>query len=382
LQAINGSAALDPHLGLVLNPVSPLLEYLNVRFLVANTVVPPSAQISGTVALDGTLTTDELQVNTLPVSELLLDSALAGAASVEQGTPVGAVIVRGSDGTEQTFIVRAGLDTAEWAYEQEGAQQSIRHDRPARIARTSQEAPDLHGQIYETVLQLGQPTAIAGLRFELWRPDIKWAIDRVSVPFDGLSAAYRTVYDTDGVRVLEAKQWLPRAYIVHGVQLLSSESAVLERMQEPSFDPHSTVLLEGTPDASDPNLDPTLAADGRRVQSTSLAPRVMEDARVQTDTANRLIVAVDTPSSGFLVLSENYAPGWQALVDGSPERIYRADYAFRAVSVPAGSHQVELRYDSRAFDLGVLLSVATLLVLFPMAVWLWRRDRFDTSVLG
>jgi len=48
-------------------------------------------------------------------------------------------------------------------------------------------------------------------------------------------------------------------------------------------------------------------------------------------------------------------------VDGKPMPLWRANYAFQALEVPAGKTKVELVYEDRAFLFGAILSVTTLL---------------------
>src|SRR5690606_39694597 len=57
-----------------------------------------------------------------------------------------------------------------------------------------------------------------------------------------------------------------------------------------------------------------------------------------------LRVTADRPA--LLVISENYFPAWRATVDGEPAPVVRADFTFRAVPVPAGTHEVRLEYRS------------------------------------
>ena len=45
--------------------------------------------------------------------------------------------------------------------------------------------------------------------------------------------------------------------------------------------------------------------------------------------------------NGFLVLTDSYYPTWHAAVDGVEEKIYRTDYNFRGIIIPAGKHKVE-----------------------------------------
>jgi uncharacterized membrane protein YfhO len=59
-----------------------------------------------------------------------------------------------------------------------------------------------------------------------------------------------------------------------------------------------------------------------------------------------------------LVLTDAYFPGWMARVDGAPAEIFRADYLFRGVLLPAGEHMVTFSYAPGSVALG---AIATLL---------------------
>ena len=75
-----------------------------------------------------------------------------------------------------------------------------------------------------------------------------------------------------------------------------------------------------------------------------------------------------TPAErGFLVLTDQYDPGWRATVDGISTRIYRTDYLFRGIPLPPGRHRVELTYRPSSMiygAIGTLLGVVTIAVLF------------------
>ena len=89
----------------------------------------------------------------------------------------------------------------------------------------------------------------------------------------------------------------------------------------------------------------------------------------------RLDVAATGP--GFVVLTDQFYPGWQALVNGVPTPILRANYAFRAVRVPAGVSVVELEFRSTSLRVGALLSLVTMVVMSLGVAWKrgWRAPR-------
>jgi hypothetical protein len=93
---------------------------------------------------------------------------------------------------------------------------------------------------------------------------------------------------------------------------------------------------------------------------------------------NRVAIDVVTPGPALLRLADLWYPDWHAYVDGKRAPVLRADYLLRAVVVPAGRHRVEFRYESAAVRNGLLLSLASLLVVlagFAVSWWLGRRPR-------
>jgi hypothetical protein len=66
-------------------------------------------------------------------------------------------------------------------------------------------------------------------------------------------------------------------------------------------------------------------------------------ASLREVTGARLRVAV-RGEGGYLVVADSFVPGWSAAEDGRPVPILRADYAFRAIPVSPGTHEVTLQY--------------------------------------
>ena len=95
---------------------------------------------------------------------------------------------------------------------------------------------------------------------------------------------------------------------------------------------------------------------------------------VQND-PERVVLRVDAPQRGFLVLADQWFPGWQATVGGTPVPILRADYVFRLVEVPAGRSTVEFRYVPDALLLGALISAVTAGAIVLALVRLPRRKQ-------
>jgi len=152
-----------------------------------------------------------------------------------------------------------------------------------------------------------------------------------------------------GLRIFQFRAPLPRAAVFHRVILVPDPQSALREITGKAFDPYSEVVVE----SNDKVLAP-LSQNPRTAVSA---------ADIEKYEPNFVRASVTTDSPALLVLNDTNFPGWQALVDGRSSPIYYANYLFRGVVVPAGTHVVEFRYAPRSFAIGLLISVISLLLL-------------------
>jgi uncharacterized membrane protein YfhO len=73
------------------------------------------------------------------------------------------------------------------------------------------------------------------------------------------------------------------------------------------------------------------------------------------------------------VLSEVFAPGWQATVNGKPAAIWQVDAALRGVVVPDGASRVILTYAPISVYAGAVVTLSAFaVILFGVGAY-WRR---------
>ena len=99
------------------------------------------------------------------------------------------------------------------------------------------------------------------------------------------------------------------------------------------------------------------------------------EAFILDDEPNRVTVGATLERRGWLVLLDNDFPGWKVEVDRAPERILRADFAFRAVALPAGHHDVVFRYQPESLYWGFGLSVFGLLAAAGIALSTLKKGK-------
>lgn len=175
-----------------------------------------------------------------------------------------------------------------------------------------------------------------------------------------LAQRYPTVYLDDDVRVLENEQAFDRAWIVHdAVQVADGEALPL--MTDGSIDPRRVAVLESEPPELAPPADPS---------ADSVVVDHFEPDRIE------LTASTDAP--GMLMLSHMYDPGWRAFLDGDELDIHVTNHALSAVPLPAGEHEIELRYEPTSLRAGVAISgltALTMLGVLGVAAIRWRRDQ-------
>jgi len=178
---------------------------------------------------------------------------------------------------------------------------------------------------------------------------------------------WRRIYRGD-VDVLENLRAAPHAYLAARVHRLRDAEAAFELMSSRSFGAGRDAAVIGDPAGA-------LGAFGQ----AALLPG--ETVRILQASPNRLRLKVETAQRRLLVLSEAYDPGWRAWIDGQPAAVLSANLVLRAVPVPAGDHQVELRYRPASWTLGLALSGLGAILL--AALWAaGRRSRADQAAGG
>ena len=77
---------------------------------------------------------------------------------------------------------------------------------------------------------------------------------------------------------------------------------------------------------------------------------------------------IELSASKILCLQIPRTAGWTAYVDGVQTPILQADTMFSAILLPAGSHDIELRYQTPGLRMGAAISAGTLLLMLVFAV--------------
>ena len=138
-----------------------------------------------------------------------------------------------------------------------------------------------------------------------------------------------------------------------------------------AFDLRSTAVVNKEFEPLLQNL-PASGSDGSIVNLTDYQP-------------NKLNYQADMKQEGLVVFSEIwYTKGWKAYINGEEQPLIRANYVLRALKVPAGNSEIEMRFEPKVYAVGEKVSfVASLLLLLALGYGIFIEvKKFKTTPIA
>jgi len=154
--------------------------------------------------------------------------------------------------------------------------------------------------------------------------------------------------DIPRVIAYENRSWLPRAFLVPDTLGCGTDEECLELLDQ--VDPRTTLVV-----------------NGGKISHGGVKGEVVISYR----TPNRLIIDVRADEPTNLFLSEIWYPGWEALDNGRPVQIGRANYLFRYLPLEPGNHRIEMCFKPHTLFWGRAISLITIALI--AACFLGRR---------
>lgn len=165
-----------------------------------------------------------------------------------------------------------------------------------------------------------------------------------------------------GAYVYQNPMMAERAFFVDSIAY-SKPLEILNHLKEGNFDFKKVAYLE---EKINDHIEPALP-----------------EAKVEIlERKNEFLkLKVNATGNNLLFLSEVYFPLWTATIDGKETKILKTNYAFRSIVVNKGEHIIELKYHSKGFDTGKMLSIISNIVICVILVFafFWERRNKNKS---
>lgn len=173
--------------------------------------------------------------------------------------------------------------------------------------------------------------------------------DYVTFPED----KYKLIWQEKPWQVYENQFVTPRYFITNKYEVVENNKRALRTLFDPEFNEKDTIILYEDPNIPKNNLN-------SKVDLLYYSP-------------NKVIFKTNSSDKALLYLSDNHYPGWRASLDREPVKIYLANYAFRAVPIEAGQHELVFEYAPQSFYRGLYLSGAAIVILFYCSIVIKKK---------
>jgi hypothetical protein len=129
---------------------------------------------------------------------------------------------------------------------------------------------------------------------------------------------------TDGyIRIYENEMAMPRAFFVDNILIANSKQQAIDAMFDVNYPPNGRAVVENI--------------QNKQLFKTNWS---IGTAQVIDYESDKVVVDINNPGDGFLVLTDSYYYNWHAKIDGKETTIYLTDYNFRGIITPKGKHTI------------------------------------------
>lgn len=193
---------------------------------------------------------------------------------------------------------------------------------------------------------------IAGVKYVLNKDETingSFNPDYVTFP----EGKYKLVWQEGFWQAYENLKVTPRYFISNKYIVAENSNRALRTLFNNKFNEQDTLILYEDPKIKSGKLDSSAAL-------VQYSP-------------NKVVFKTSSNNDGLFYLSDNYYPGWRAYVDGLEAKIFVANYTFRAVVVPSGSHAVVFEFKPKSFYYGLYASLAAIVPLLYFYIFIKRK---------
>lgn len=155
---------------------------------------------------------------------------------------------------------------------------------------------------------------------------------------------YKKVFEDRITAVLENTTVMPRALLFNTFDIQKDNFAALTSIYS-GYDFRNKVIVSKAP-----SLTIGGSSTSDNIQIVNYLPNTVE-------------LKSTSKNNSIAVLTDAYYPGWKVYIDEKPVDILIADGIFRGVAVPAGTHQIKFVFEPKSFNLGLIISTGSLIVI-------------------
>src|SRR3989344_1083111 len=157
----------------------------------------------------------------------------------------------------------------------------------------------------------------------------------------------KQVFEDKNSVIFENPNYKERAYFVSQVASVKNSQELVKKISAKDYNPTKEAVLVG-----DLNL--------------SLSQGVIKESNFKPNYAQLL---VETKERGFMIVSNTYEKGWLLSLNGEERPIFEVNGAQQGFEIPPGLTKVELKYFPKSFELGLKISLISLVIMILINIY-------------
>ncbi len=169
-------------------------------------------------------------------------------------------------------------------------------------------------------------------------------------------------FPTDHAYLYRNKSYYPRVTITPQSQAIyltaqdKQAGNILQTVLSPDFDPAKQTIIEKSE---------TVSTAAQQSETS-----IKADYQILSYTDQDMEIQINTDQPAYFTLADTYYPGWTATLDNREVEVLKANYAFKSVAVPAGSHRLRLSFTPTQWNVTRVIVLAGWSVIATGSIYL------------
>lgn len=174
----------------------------------------------------------------------------------------------------------------------------------------------------------------------------------------GYKPLYKKIFNAYGLSIYENINYMPRAFSVAELLALGSVEEIKAEFYLLRANPRLRAFVS--------SKDLEEIGTGRFSQGK---------VKILKYRHNKAVLKTVFKDRGFVILADQYYPGWKAFVDGKPAKIYKTNGVMRGVVVPEGIYELTFEYSPTKIYVLMAVSIFMLTGMIILILLLQRREK-------
>ncbi len=170
---------------------------------------------------------------------------------------------------------------------------------------------------------------------------------------------YKTKYwklekETNDIKIYENLYVLPRLYPAEKIIFESDIEKSLKILQNLNFEVMKTAIIH--------------SYNGKKIESLIFSQNNSSQKdnfiiHYSSFVYNKIFAKITNSNPQFLVISQNYYPGWKCFINNKKTKIFHCNIFMSGIYLPQGENYIYLFYDPISFKIGCILTLLSLLFI-------------------